>query len=63
LESLIQILKETNSIQKMNQSKTGFLIFLGDYGDRGVYSAEVYYIVLKLKLPISEASYSDAWEP
>jgi len=50
LESLIQILKETNSIQKMNQSKTSFLIFLGDYGDRGIYSAEVYYIVLKLKL-------------
>jgi protein phosphatase len=50
LESLIDILKESNFIQKMSQNKQAFLIFLGDYGDRGVYSAEVYYTVLKLKL-------------
>jgi protein phosphatase len=50
LESLIDILKESNFIQKMSQNKQAFLIFLGDYGDRGAYSTEVYYTVLKLKL-------------
>lgn len=50
LESLIDILKESSFIQKMSQNKQAFLIFLGDYGDRGAYSTEVYYTVLKLKL-------------
>ena len=50
LESLIYILKETNFLQKVNQDKRTFLIFLGDYGDRGSYSVEVYHVVLKLKL-------------
>jgi protein phosphatase len=49
-ESLIQIMKKINFLQKMNQNKKIFLIFLGDYGDRGINSAEIYYIVLKLKL-------------
>ena len=49
-ESLIHILEETNILQKMNQKKEAVLIFLGDYGDRGSHSAEVYHIVLKLKL-------------
>mgnify|MGYP006269547063 CR=1 FL=1 len=49
LESLVEIVKESNILQRME--KTGALtIFLGDYGDRGVFSAEVYYAVLKLKL-------------
>jgi diadenosine tetraphosphatase ApaH/serine/threonine PP2A family protein phosphatase len=50
LESLIHILEETNILQKMNQKKKAVLIFLGDYGDRGSHSAEVYHVVLKLKL-------------
>lgn len=50
LESLIQIVRESNFIPKVNQNENIVLIFLGDYGDRGAYSAEVYYIVLKLKL-------------
>jgi protein phosphatase len=50
LESLFGILKESNFLQKMSQNKQAFLILLGDYGDRGAYSAEVYYTVLKLKL-------------
>jgi len=50
LESLIGIMKESNFMQKMDQEKDAVLIFLGDYGDRGVYSAEVYHIVLELKL-------------
>jgi len=50
LESLIHIMQESNFLQKMNQNSHAFLIFLGDYGDRGEYSKEVYYTVLKLKL-------------
>jgi protein phosphatase len=54
LESLIQILKESNFIQEMKQHSHSVLIFLGDYGDRGEYSKEVYYTVLKLKLLFPE---------
>lgn len=50
LESLIDILKESNFLQKMSQNSDAALIFLGDYGDRGEYSTEIYYIVLTLKL-------------
>jgi predicted phosphodiesterase len=50
LESLIQIMKESKFLRKMNQNNNAVLIFLGDYGDRGEYSKEVYYTVLKLKL-------------
>ena len=53
-ESLIQIMKETNFLHQMKQNNKTVLIFLGDYGDRGVNSAEVYYIVLKLKLLFPE---------
>ena len=54
LESLIQILKESSFLQKMNKNTDAVLIFLGDYGDRGEYSKEVYYTVLKLKLLFPE---------
>jgi protein phosphatase len=54
LESLIQILKESNFLQKMSQNSDAVLIFLGDYGDRGEYSKETYYTVLKLKLLFPE---------
>ncbi len=50
LESLFTILKESNFIQKIERGDDAFLIFLGDYGDRGEYSKEVYYTILKLKL-------------
>ncbi len=49
LESLSQILKDTDFIDKAKQSEHSVLVFLGDYGDRGIHSPEVYYIVLKLK--------------
>jgi len=49
LESLFQILKATNFIERVKKRKNCLLIFLGDYGDRGIHSAEVYYVVLKLK--------------
>lgn len=54
IESLIDILKGSNFLQKMSQTKEAFLIFLGDYGDRGSFSAEVYYTVLKIKLLFPE---------
>ncbi len=50
LESLIDILKGSRYLQKLDSSRDACLIFLGDYGDRGVFSAEVYYVVMKLKL-------------
>jgi protein phosphatase len=54
LESLIQILKDSNFLDKMSQDDHAILIFLGDYGDRGEYSKEVYYSVLRLKLLFPE---------
>ena len=54
LESLIDILKGSDFLQKMSQKSNTTLIFLGDYGDRGDYSTEVYYTVLKLKLLFPE---------
>jgi diadenosine tetraphosphatase ApaH/serine/threonine PP2A family protein phosphatase len=50
LESLITILQSSGFTRKMTASKNATLIFLGDYGDRGARSTEVYYVILKLKL-------------
>jgi protein phosphatase len=50
LESLIIILQTSRFIEKMEKTKEATLIFLGDYGDRGDKSAEIYYAILKLKL-------------
>jgi protein phosphatase len=50
LESLIDIFNGSKFLKKLDQTDDAVLIFLGDYGDRGAYSAEVYYTVLKLKL-------------
>jgi len=49
LESLIHILKTSRFMEMAAQDKEVFLFFLGDYGDRGPYSPEVYYVILKLK--------------
>jgi len=49
LESLTHILEDSSFIEKANGGEDILLIFLGDYGDRGFYSPEVYYVVLKLK--------------
>jgi diadenosine tetraphosphatase ApaH/serine/threonine PP2A family protein phosphatase len=54
IESLITILKNSDFMQKMAARKDATLIFLGDYGDRGMYSTEVYYTILKLKLAFPE---------
>jgi protein phosphatase len=50
MESLVTILKTSDITWRMARSKEAILVFLGDYGDRGAYSAEVYYSVLRLKL-------------
>lgn len=50
LESLIDIMRANDFLKKMSQKRDAVLIFLGDYGDRGEYSKEVYYTVLKLKV-------------
>ena len=46
LQSLKYILKHSGFVEK---AENVFIVFLGDYGDRGPYSPEVYYVVLKLK--------------
>jgi diadenosine tetraphosphatase ApaH/serine/threonine PP2A family protein phosphatase len=50
LESLISILRSSGFTQRMARNKDAALIFLGDYGDRGAHSAEVYYAILRIKL-------------
>jgi protein phosphatase len=54
LESLIEILNGSTFVQKMSQNPDAVAIFLGDYGDRGPFSAEVFYTILKLKLQFPE---------
>jgi len=49
LRSLLQILNTCNFVEEAQQGKDVFMIFLGDYGDRGLYSPEVYFVVLSLK--------------
>jgi len=54
LESLASILRSSGFTQRMAKSKDAVMVFLGDYGDRGGYSAEVYYAILRLKLAFPE---------
>jgi diadenosine tetraphosphatase ApaH/serine/threonine PP2A family protein phosphatase len=49
LKSLLKILKDTEIAKRLQWSKRVLLIFLGDYGDRGTQSIEIYHIVLTLK--------------
>ena len=49
LESLAHILEGSGFLKKAQKGENVHLIFLGDYGDRGLASPEVHYIVLKLK--------------
>ncbi|MHC1636387.1 MAG: metallophosphoesterase family protein [Candidatus Methanospirareceae archaeon] len=51
LESLIHILKDVNVTNMGSEER---IVFLGDYGDRGAKSVEVYYILLKLKVLLGE---------
>jgi len=49
LKSLVHILEDSNFLGKARSGSDVLLVFLGDYGDRGAHSPEVYYVVLKLK--------------
>jgi protein phosphatase len=49
LNSLLLILKQTKFLIKAKNNEKIKLIFLGDYGDRGINSPEIYFIILKLK--------------
>ena len=49
LNSLVHILEESDFLGKIKKGSDVLLVFLGDYGDRGTHSPEVYYVVLKLK--------------
>jgi len=49
LKSLVHILEDSNFLDKARSGSDVLLVFLGDYGDRGAHSPEVYYVVLKLK--------------
>jgi len=49
LNSLQHILDEADFQEKASGDQEVYLVFLGDYGDRGAHSAEVYHIVLSLK--------------
>lgn len=48
LESLTWILRDSKAIEGIEEGQRRVL-FLGDYGDRGDRSPEVYYVVLRLK--------------
>lgn len=52
--SLAQILSNTDFVQRAREGNEPLLICLGDYGDRGIYSPEVYYVVLKLRQAFPE---------
>ncbi len=54
LESLVFILKASNFIERLKSENQVYTVFLGDYGDRGSYSPEVYYLVLTLKSMFKE---------
>jgi protein phosphatase len=49
INSLYTLLKETRFIERTEKGEDLKLIFLGDYGDRGQYSPEVFYVVFYLK--------------
>ena len=54
LETLAQILRTSEFLKKAGTDESSLLLFLGDYGDRGVLSPETYYVVLKLKSSFPE---------
>lgn len=49
LGSVSTILHESKILEKIARNGQSRLVFLGDYGDRGEYSPEVYYIIMTLK--------------
>lgn len=53
LDSLTKIFKGSRFIKRVEKDKV-YLIFLGDYGDRGEETPEVYWVILKLKASFPE---------
>ncbi len=49
LASLKHIVKHSGFVEKNEEGENVFMVFLGDYGDRGPDSPEVYYVILKIK--------------
>ena len=54
LESLIHVLEASNALEEIERREKK-LLFLGDYGDRGEWSPEVYAVVLNLKIAHPES--------
>lgn len=54
VDSLSKILDNSGFLDVMKEDKSAIAIFLGDYGDRGPQSPELYYILLNLKLTFSQ---------
>lgn len=54
LETLTQILDVSGFVRKAQHNEPSVLIFLGDYGDRGILSPEVYHVVMTLKTSFPE---------
>ena len=50
LDSLQKILESNSNLRKLNTDPHCSTIFLGDYGDRGSQSVEVYFTILRLKM-------------
>jgi hypothetical protein len=50
LESLGTILEQSGFLTKMETNMDAAIVFLGDYGDRGLQSPELYYVLLRVKL-------------
>ena len=50
LSSLGVIIEQSRFLQKMETDKHNTIVFLGDYGDRGAKSPELYYAVMNLKM-------------
>ncbi len=54
LKSLEHILNESQFMEKASNGEEIYIIFLGDYGDRGFQSPEVYHVILSLKILFPE---------
>jgi len=54
LETLTDILNVSGFVKKAQHGQSSVLIFLGDYGDRGLLSPEVYFVVMTLKTSFPE---------